>query len=119
MSTTVTLPLPPSVNALWRFNRGRVHRSRRYLVWTEGCRLGDKSAATPQDPRPGRLDIRRRQTGDRRRRGLDNIATKAILDLLTAHQVISDDHFVVKVTAGWDATIPPGTVRITVDHGDG
>jgi len=28
---------------------------------------------------------------DRRRRDLDNIATKAVLDLLTAHQVIADD----------------------------
>ena len=31
--STIDLPLPPSVNGLWRFNRGRVHRSRRYLAW--------------------------------------------------------------------------------------
>jgi hypothetical protein len=37
------------------------------------------------------------------------------LGFLTANQVISGDHFVVKVTASWDATIPPGTMRITVE----
>lgn len=52
---------------------------------------------------------------DRRRRDLDNIATKAILDLLTAHGIIQDDAMVVKLAASWDASIPPGTVRVTVE----
>jgi hypothetical protein len=35
--------------------------------------------------------------------------------LLTVHGVIEDDAKLVKVTASWDATIPPGTVRVTAD----
>jgi Holliday junction resolvase RusA-like endonuclease len=30
---TITLPLPPSVNRLWRAGRRRVYRSRQYEAW--------------------------------------------------------------------------------------
>ena len=49
---------------------------------------------------------------DRRRRDLENIATKAVLDLLTAHGVIQDDADVVKAAASWDAA---GIVRVTIE----
>jgi Holliday junction resolvase RusA-like endonuclease len=52
---------------------------------------------------------------DQRKRDLDNIATKAVLDLLTAHGVIEYDANVVKVTASWNATTPPGMVRVTIE----
>jgi hypothetical protein len=35
----ITLPLPPSLNALWRSNRGRVHKSYRYAAWIKGAEL--------------------------------------------------------------------------------
>ena len=35
-------------------------------------------------------------------RDLDNVATKAVLDLLTAHGAIEDDTNVVKINAYWD-----------------
>jgi len=31
--STIDLPLPPSVNRLWRSNRGRVHRAAPYVAW--------------------------------------------------------------------------------------
>ena len=37
MSTMLDLPLPPSVNRLWRSNRGRVHRAPRYLSWLKAA----------------------------------------------------------------------------------
>lgn len=37
MSTTLTLALPPSTNSLWRSNRGKVHRSRRYVEWLKSA----------------------------------------------------------------------------------
>ena len=39
---------------------------------------------------------------------------KAVLDLLTAHQVIEDDAKVMSVTSRWDETVTPGRVQIAV-----
>ena len=33
MKLTIDLPFPPSVNAVWRSNRGRVHRDKKYSAW--------------------------------------------------------------------------------------
>ena len=49
---------------------------------------------------------------NRRRRDADNLP-KAILDLLTLHQVIEDDSQVTKVTTGWDSAVPAGVVHVT------
>jgi crossover junction endodeoxyribonuclease RusA len=39
MSTEIVLdlPFPVSTNRLWRANRGRVHRSKAYIAWTEAA----------------------------------------------------------------------------------
>jgi Holliday junction resolvase RusA-like endonuclease len=50
---------------------------------------------------------------DRRRRDVDNLG-KAVLDLLTAHQVIEDDAKVISITSRWDSAIPPGRITISV-----
>ena len=78
--STIDLPLPPSVNRLWRSNRGRVHRAPRYLSWLKaaGWELVTQ--------RPERLAGSVRMTigagrPDRRRRDVDNLG-KALLDLL-------------------------------------
>ena len=39
---------------------------------------------------------------------------KAVLDLLTAHQVIEDDAKVMSLTSRWDAAVTPGRVQIAV-----
>jgi len=51
---------------------------------------------------------------DARKRDLDNAAGKAVLDLLVAHQVITDDSLVTSLTARWDSTVAPGRVIIIV-----
>ena len=48
---------------------------------------------------------------DRRRRDCDNLP-KAILDLLTVHQVIQDEALAVDVRTRWDMSVPPGRVII-------
>ena len=54
---------------------------------------------------------------DRRRRDVDNLG-KAVLDLLTAHQVIEDDAKVMSLTSRWDAAVTPGRVQIAVARAD-
>jgi Holliday junction resolvase RusA-like endonuclease len=50
---------------------------------------------------------------DNRKRDLDN-AGKAVMDLLVAHQVIEDDSQVMRISSGWDLTVPPGRAMIIV-----
>jgi Holliday junction resolvase RusA-like endonuclease len=74
-----------------------MHRSRRYVAWPQEagrelkllrpCKIRAQWPSLSPPAKP-----------DKRKRDLDNIASKAILDLMVAHQVISDDHLVVKVT---------------------
>jgi hypothetical protein len=66
--TTFQLPRQPSTNALWRSNRGRGYRSKRYT--DRQCTAGPASG---QCHRPG-VDIHRRG------QDLDNIATKDLAD---------------------------------------
>jgi Holliday junction resolvase RusA-like endonuclease len=110
---TIDLPLPPSTNALWRSNRGRVHRSRRYLAWLQAAGWELKLRRPRKIPDP--VAIRIAAGRPISKRDLDNIATKAMLNLLTAHKVIADDSLVARITAGWDATISPGTVKVTIE----
>ena len=52
---------------------------------------------------------------DRRRRDLDNIATKALLDLLVAHQVIADNSMVAEISSRWDSAVTPGRIVVEVE----
>ena len=101
-------------NALWRSNRGRVHRSRRYVAWqqTAGWQLKLQRPSKIQGPVAINIAAGR---PDQRKRDLDNIATKAVLDQLVAHQVTEDDLQGLRIAAGWDAIVPPGTLKITVE----
>jgi Holliday junction resolvase RusA-like endonuclease len=51
---------------------------------------------------------------DNRKRDLDNAAGKAVLDLLVAHQVIEDDSNVMRITSGWDRSVPAGRAIIVI-----
>lgn len=49
-----------------------------------------------------------------RRRGHAGNLPKAVQDLLIAHGVVEDDAQVMCITSGWDVTIPPSTVGVTM-----
>jgi crossover junction endodeoxyribonuclease RusA len=113
MSTIINLPLPISVNRIWRTGRGgRVYRSPKYQAWrTEaGWELAAQRPARIAGPVQVSIAAGK---PDRRRRDVDNLG-KAVLDLLQAHAVIADDSMVTKITAGWDNTIAPGRIAVTV-----
>jgi Holliday junction resolvase RusA-like endonuclease len=115
MSTTITISMPPSVNALWRAHRKGVHRSRRYLAWLKeaGWELKTQRPKHFTGAVTVAVAIGR---PDQRRRDLDNVATKALLDLLVAHQVIEDDSKVASLAARWDSTVPAGVVHVSIEH---
>jgi crossover junction endodeoxyribonuclease RusA len=110
--STIDLALPPSLNRLWRSNRGRVHRAAPYVSWlrTAGWELLTQ--------RPASLTGNVRITiaagrPDRRRRDIDNL-NKAVLDLLVSHGVIEDDSKVVTLTSSWDPDVPAGRVHVAI-----
>jgi transposase len=109
----IDLPLPPSVNRLWRSNRGRVHRSAPYAAWLKEA--GWTLAQQRPKAIPGCVSIViAAGKPDKRRRDLDNIAGKAVLDLLTKHGVIEDDSKVIALSGRWDDTVAPGRLRVEI-----
>lgn len=109
----IEIGIPPSVNRLWRTGRGRIYRSKRYLSWLKAA--GWELVAQ----RPARITGNVRITiaagrPDRRRRDLDNIASKALLDLLVAHRVIEDDSMVVAINSSWSPDVAPGRVHVEI-----
>ena len=107
------LPLPPSVNRLWRSNRGRVHVSSRYKSWRKAA--GWELVLQKPERLEGwvRVSIAAGRP-DRRRRDVDAFP-KALLDLLVAHQVIEDDSLVASITSCWSADVAPGRLRVEVE----
>jgi crossover junction endodeoxyribonuclease RusA len=110
--STIDLPLPPSVNRLWRSNRGRVHRAPRYLSWLKAAGWELVTQRPERLAGSVRVNISAGRP-DRRRRDVDNLG-KALLDLLTKHEVIQDDSCVVSITCGWDDDVAGGRVHVKV-----
>lgn len=100
---TLVIPMPPSVNGIWRASGRRVHRSSGYTRWKQEAGLalngqgnpllleGDLSVAMSFGPRD-------------RRRDLDNLA-KAPLDLLQTHGWIKNDSQVTDLRLRWDERV--------------
>jgi Holliday junction resolvase RusA-like endonuclease len=103
--TTLTLPVPPSVNNLFSNSvRGRF-RTPKYKAWL--AEAGWKLREQLPDPIMGRVVIIIGVERSNLRADLDNM-TKALLDLLTWHKVIEDDRFVTGLVMAW---MPQGKRR--------
>lgn len=102
------LPAPPSVNGLWRSDRGRVHRSKRYVNWLRSAGWELKTRKPPTLKGAVKIEIRAGHSAA----DLDNLF-KALLDLLVAHQVLADDKQVCEIRARVDVDVAPGRVRVT------
>ena len=83
------LPLPPSANAIWRSNRGHVHKSAAYKTWL--TQAGWEARAQHPDRIEGAycLNIEAKRP-DKRGRDIDNLI-KPVSDLLCSIGVIEDD----------------------------
>lgn len=102
--TYVTVPAPPSVNALYRNlpGKGRV-RTSTYKDWAGHAGWVLKSQAPP--PVPGRVIIILGLERDSAAADIDN-RVKALFDLLVTHKVIKDDKYVTAFAISW---LPKGT----------
>lgn len=111
MTTTITLPFPPSVNGVFRRHNGS-HLSEKYVAWRDEA--GWQLKAQRPQPIKGRVHVEIRLVApDKKLRDGDNLL-KAPLDLLVKHGIIEDDnnHFVRKTTVEWADEGAPCTVTV-------
>lgn len=110
--TCIILPMPPSLNHIWRGRGARVTKSTRYTAWitTAGIALAQQKPLPRYDgPVAVSISIGR---PDKRRRDLDNCGAKAALDLLVRHGVLADDSLVHDLRLRWDAEVVGARVEI-------
>jgi crossover junction endodeoxyribonuclease RusA len=111
LRATLDLPVPPSVNAIWRHGKGRTFRRPEYDEWrrSAGWELRSQKPQSIQ----GWCAIRVCAAIPKRRRDLDNLL-KALFDLLVEHRIIDNDADVAGIEARWDRTVPTGRVHLEV-----
>lgn len=106
----IWLPFPPSANALWRSNRGRVHKSVRYSEWLNEAAWEAKSQRAGKIKGTYKLSITAARP-DKRKRDLDNLF-KPVSDLLKSIGAIEDDYLCEMLTARWVTTGDGVAIRL-------
>ena len=111
--TELDLPLPPSLNRLWRQGQsGKVYRSPEYMNWLKAAGWELAAQRPTSIPSPVAVTLKAGIPGHRRR-DLDNIA-KATLDLLEQQGVVTNDATVVDLRLTWDKVVPAGRMRVSL-----
>lgn len=106
----LNLPLPPSVNRIWRRAGTRIHKSDEYRAWLK------EAGWLAKAQRPGRISGPYKLTAlavrpDKRRRDLGNLE-KPLSDLLVEIGVIDDDRYADMISFRWVTTGEGIVVRI-------
>lgn len=102
---TLSLPLAPSVNRLWRIAGKRMIKSPQYKAWLEEA--GWMIRQQTRDTIDGEYAIHIRAQRVNKRADLDNLL-KATSDLLVSMKVVEDDSQCVALAAEWakESTAP-------------
>jgi Holliday junction resolvase RusA-like endonuclease len=111
------LPCPPSINALWRSNRGRVHKSAAYTNWLTGADAAAVLAGVVRGRKiiAGSFEARIRVVRSATRADIDNVGTKALFDWAQSRGFIADDKNCVRYSVEWTAAdMMPNTCRLTL-----
>jgi Holliday junction resolvase RusA-like endonuclease len=107
------LPVPPSSNRLWRFDRGRAHVSDAYAEWIKAADDAAKIQGLSKSPVLGRHTLQIRLSERfRGRADLDN-RVKAVLDWCQRAHLILDDGDCCKVSIEWADISHDCTVVLT------
>jgi crossover junction endodeoxyribonuclease RusA len=114
-----TLPMPPSMNSIWRGKAKGVYRSAEYMKWiiVAGNMLKTYRIATVTPPYIVDYEFGRKVTkkGEVSKARMD-VANreKALSDLLQKMGVIEDDCLINDMRLRWSQEVEPNMVRITV-----
>ena len=110
----LTLPFPPSANAIWRNVNGRTLKSAAYRSWLQEALLLLRAQRAPSVKGSYRLALFADRP-DNRRRDLGNLE-KAVSDVLVQAGVVEDDHLAASISLAWSALPPakPGAIHVHV-----
>ena len=97
----IILPLPPSVNRLWRTTKGGgMYRSNKYTEWRTAA-IWQTSVQVRSQTIPGKFKATFHFVRpDKRRRDLDNLI-KAAMDVVVSTKLVEDDHLCEWLEARW------------------
>jgi len=96
----IYLPFPPSQNHIWKKTPTGMRISKGYEDWQIIAGLALNKQRPKKITGAYKLTIQASRP-DKRRRDLDNIAFKAINDLLVKHGVVEDDSLCEMLSARW------------------
>jgi Holliday junction resolvase RusA-like endonuclease len=113
----VTLPAPPSMNAIWRAVGGRVIKSEVYRAWIRHAGLELMAQRPKAITGPVKVEVLCVENG---RRDLDG-HLKAVLDLMVTHKLIDGDRCktVREITMSWSKEVKGVEVHILAAVGMG
>jgi Holliday junction resolvase RusA-like endonuclease len=111
---SLSLPMPPSVNSLWRSrrigNKVSVYPSPRYATWK---RVADNALLAKGKRRPKGVKGNFEAVvtlNDAKRRGDADNRMKALMDWLQRSGLIENDSLADKITVGWGPTNGAGCI---------
>jgi crossover junction endodeoxyribonuclease RusA len=105
------LPIPPSVNALWRITGRRMYRSKKYMEFINECEVALADKVKPAIDYKFNIEIIVGRPS-KRRMDIDNRA-KAIMDVLQHLEIITDDCLANRITMMWANDIDHCKVTIS------
>jgi crossover junction endodeoxyribonuclease RusA len=113
--TTFTLPLPVSLNRLYRAasNHPGVYLSAEGRAWTREAGHEINRQNVPQIPPPYRVEYAAGRP-DKRKRDVANLE-KILSDLLQSSCVITNDCDITDMRLLWADDVEAGSVRVTVE----
>jgi len=112
---TLDLPMPPSTNRIWRSGRGRIYRSKEYVLW---CEQADMAVMVSKKPGPlpkmaGPFEAQILLSSEHRGDGDNRI--KAALDWLQSRDIVRNDSDCRRGSWEWvDAERAPKGCRVTL-----
>jgi len=112
---TIDLPVPPTLNTIWRRGSGRTYASPTYLAWQKQAdahaMVQRLKVQTISGDFTAEIGIDRART----RADLDNVGTKALFDWAQSRELIRNDKHCVGYSVKWVSTVDaPAGCRMTI-----
>ena len=107
----VSLPWPPSTNALWRYTKRGVYRTAQYMAYIAECQVLHMHRGPPFDA-PVSMQIIAHPP-DKRIRDLDNLS-KSLCDVAVKLNLLEDDHWIHELHMCWAEKISKGKIDMTI-----
>jgi Holliday junction resolvase RusA-like endonuclease len=107
----IALPMPPSLNAIWRYGKGRAFKSKRYVAWLRAADAEFLLHRKEWLPVKGHFHAHILLNSTKRRSNQDcDNRCKVVLDFLQRVGIIENDSLCDGVAIGWG--VAPEGVRI-------